>query len=113
MNATDASARLLYVTCADADEAMRIGRVLVEERMAACTNMLDGMRALYWWEGEVQEGREAVLLVKTRADRVEAAIARIKALHSYRVPCVAELTIGRGNPDYLAWIAAEAAPDRG
>lgn len=113
MNATDERARLLYVTCADADDAMRIGRVLVEERVAACTNMLDGMRALYRWEGEVQEGREAVLIVKTRADRVEAAIARIKALHSYRVPCIVELAIDRGNPDYLAWIAAEAAPDRG
>ncbi|MSO81477.1 MAG: divalent-cation tolerance protein CutA [Alphaproteobacteria bacterium] len=113
MNATDERARLLYVTCADAEEAMRIGRVLVEERIAACTNMLDGMRALYWWDGKVREGREAVLLVKTRADRVEAAIGRIKALHSYSVPCIAELAVGLGNPDYLAWISVEAAPGRG
>jgi len=113
MNATDEAVRLLYVTCGDADEAMRLGRVLVEERIAACTNMLDGMRSVYRWEGEVQEGREAVLIVKTRADRVEAAIARIRALHSYSVPCIAEIAIGRGNPDYLAWIAAEAAPGRG
>ncbi|MGE0253904.1 MAG: divalent-cation tolerance protein CutA [Alphaproteobacteria bacterium] len=110
MNATDETPRLLYVTCGDANEAMNIGRVLVGERLAACTNMLDGMRSLYWWDGAVQEGREAVLIVKTRADRVEAAMSRIRALHGYSVPCIVELAIGRGNPDYLAWIAAEAAP---
>ncbi|MBM3558968.1 MAG: divalent-cation tolerance protein CutA [Alphaproteobacteria bacterium] len=110
MNATDQTPRLLYVTCGDADEAMCIGHALVAERLAACTNMLDRMRSLYWWDDAVQEGREAVLIVKTRADRVEAAMALIRQMHSYTVPCIIELPVGRGNLDYFGWIAAEAAP---
>lgn len=102
-------ARMLYITASSRDEAKKIGRALVEARLAACANVIDGMESTYWWEGKLAEDREAVLIVKTRADLVAAVTARVKALHSYSVPCVVALPILDGNPDYLDWIAAETA----
>lgn len=104
------TARFLYVTAANADEAKKIGEALVEERLVACANILAPVASIYWWQGQVQRDSEAVLIAKTRADLVERAIARVKTLHSYSVPCVVSLPIERGNPDFLAWIAAETAP---
>jgi periplasmic divalent cation tolerance protein len=102
-------ARFLYVTASSADEAKRLARALVEERLVACANVLDGATSFYWWEGAVQESGEALLIAKTRADRVDAVVDRVTALHSYSCPCVVALPILAGNPDYLAWIEEEAA----
>lgn len=103
--------RLVYITAADLDEARRLAQALVSERLAACANILPGMQSYYWWEGAVQAAQEVVLIVKTRAARLDALIARVRALHSYTCPCVVALPITAGNPDYLAWIAAETADD--
>lgn len=96
-----------YVTCASSEEASRIGRTLVEERLAACANILPGVTSIYHWQGRVETGGETALVLKTRAALVEALAARVRALHSYSVPCVVALPIRGGNPDYLAWLAAE------
>jgi periplasmic divalent cation tolerance protein len=104
------TARFLYVTAANAEEAKAIGEALVQERLVACANILGPIASIYWWQGKVQQESEAVLVAKTRADRVEQVIARVKALHSYTVPCVVSLAIEQGNPDFLRWIAAETAP---
>ncbi len=101
------AATMIYVTCSDEAEAGRIGRAVVEERLAACANIIPGMRSLYWWDGAVQEAGEVVLIAKTRAERVAALTARVKALHSYDVPCVVALPLTGGNADYFAWIEAE------
>jgi periplasmic divalent cation tolerance protein len=102
-------ARLIYITTASREEAQRIGRALVEERLAACVNILGGMKSLYWWEGEVSEGDETVLIAKTRLSLVDELTARVKALHSYSCPCVISIPLEGGNLDYLAWIASETA----
>jgi periplasmic divalent cation tolerance protein len=99
--------RLVYMTAASRDEARKIGRALVEERLAACANLIDGMESIYWWEGKLTEDREAVLIAKTQAERVPALIERVKQLHSYSVPCIVALPILAGNPAYLGWLAAE------
>jgi periplasmic divalent cation tolerance protein len=104
------TARFLYVTAANADEAKTIGVALVQERLVACANILGPIASIYWWQGKIQHDSEAVLVAKTRADLVERVIARVKALHSYTVPCVVSLAIEQGNPDFLRWIAAETAP---
>ena len=96
-----------YVTTSDREEALRIGRKLVEERLAACVNVLDGMHSVYQWQGRVEESKECVLLVKSRAVLVDAVIQRIKQLHSYSCPCVAILPVSGGNPEYLDWIREE------
>lgn len=100
---------MLYITAGSRDEAKKIGRALVEARLAACANVIDGMESVYWWQGKLTEDREAVLIVKTRADLVAAVTDRVKALHSYTVPCVVALPILDGNPDYLDWIGQETA----
>lgn len=97
----------IYMTCADAGEAETIGRMLVEKRLAACVNILPGMRSLYWWRGEVERAEEAVLIAKTRTDLVEELTAAVKAVHGYEVPCVVALPVTGGNPDFLAWIGSE------
>jgi len=103
----------VYITAASPDQARAIGRILVTERLAACANVFDGMSSCYWWEGKVTEARESVLIAKTRSDLVPSVIARVKALHSYSVPCVVALRVGKGNPDFLRWIADETLPKIG
>ena len=98
---------VLYVTTASAHEAGKIGRALVEERLAACANILTGMTSVYRWQGKVEQGSETVLLLKTSAARQEAAIARIRALHSYEVPCITAWAIAGGHQPFLDWVAAE------
>ena len=100
----------IYVTAASPEQAHEIGRKLVEERLAACVNIFETMKSLYWWQGRIEQANEAVLIAKTRSNLVAAVIGRVKALHSYRCPCVVALRVGKGNPDFLKWIAAETAP---
>lgn len=106
---------LLYVTAGSAEEAARIGRTMVDEQLAACANVLPGMTSIYRWQGHIQEDAEAVLILKSRDDLIRAVVARIKALHSYDVPCVVALPIAGGNPDFLKWIESETlqTPENG
>lgn len=97
-----------YVTAKDREEAGRIGRALVEERLAACVNILDGMRSIYRWQDKVEDGAETVLLIKTDATRTQAVIDRVKQLHSYSCPCVVVWPLTGGNPEYLDWISRES-----
>jgi len=97
----------VYATAGDAAEALRIGRAVVEERLAACANIIDGMRSVYRWEGVVQEAGEAVLILKTTDDRLGALIARVKDLHSYDCPCIEALPVVAGNQGFLDWVANE------
>lgn len=97
--------KFIYITCANRTEALTIGRKLVEERIVACINIIDGMTSCYWWEGNIEEATEAILIAKTSGENVDTLIIRVKQLHSYDVPCVVSLPIEAGNADYLAWIS--------
>lgn len=97
----------VYITCESLAEADSIGEVLVERRLAACVNILDGMRSMYWWEGKVEKGQEVVLIAKTRSDLVDELSEAVVAMHGYDVPCVVALPIKGGNPDFLNWINQE------
>ena len=100
---------MLYVTASSRAEALKLGRALVDERLAACANVLDGMTAIYHWEVKRQEEDEAVLILKTRADRMADLTARLIELHSYDLPCVVAWKIEMGHAPYLAWLRDEAA----
>jgi periplasmic divalent cation tolerance protein len=100
-------AAVIYITAANRDEALAIGRTLVSERLVACANVLDGMTSVYRWEGELNEDREAVLIAKTRQELADRVVARVRELHSYDCPCVVSWPITKGNPEYLAWIGQE------
>lgn len=105
----DHPARMIYITCGSHEEASKIARTVVEQRLAACANIIGGMRSVYWWEGEVNEDDEVVLILKTTTERVADLTERVKALHSYDVPCVVEIPLAGGNAAYLDWIVAETA----
>ena len=101
------TARTLYVTASTQAEAEKISRTIVEERLAACANVLGPIRSFYWWQGKVQDEGEVAFLLKTSPELVEAVVARIKQLHSYSVPCVVQWPIVGGNPDYIRWVENE------
>ena len=96
-----------YITAGSRVEALAIARTVVEERLAASANVLDGATSIYWWQGALEQAGEAVLILKTRTELVERLSARIQELHIYECPCVVALPIVAGNPQYLDWIAAE------
>jgi periplasmic divalent cation tolerance protein len=104
------SAVFAYITAANTEEAEHIGRVLVTEQLAACANIFPVMHSVYRWKGAVETAQEAVLVAKTRDTLADALIARVKALHSYQVPCVVILPITAGLPDFLRWIDDETSP---
>ena len=103
------SASMIYITCGSREEATEIARSVVEERLAACANIIGGMRSVYWWEGSVSEDDETVLILKTTSEKVATLTERVKALHSYTLSCVVEIPLGGGNAAYFEWIAAETA----
>lgn len=99
----------VYMTTATVEEARVIGRRLVEERLAACANILPAMESIYRWQGRIEAAQEAVLIAKTRAVLVDQLAARVRELHSYDCPCVVALPITAGNPAYLRWLGAETS----
>ena len=99
----------VYAVFADEAEARRIGRLAIEERLAACVNMFGPCRSIYRWQGRIEESDEVAAIFKTGAGRAEALTARIAELHSYDVPCVAGWEIGSANPAYRDWIGDSVA----
>ena len=97
----------VYTTHPSVVEAERIGRELVEKRLCACVNILPGMVSLYWWQGAIERGEEAVMIIKTRAELVEPVRAEVRKLHSYTTPAILVLPIESVDPDYKTWLLAE------
>jgi len=97
----------VYATFPDAGEAERIARTLVDERLAACANILGPCRSIYRWRSAVEQADEVAALFKARADKAEALVARIAALHSYDVPAVVVWPIADALPAYADWVKAE------
>ena len=98
----------LLVTARDAECGRRIARALVEERLAACVNVLPGVHSFYRWKGSVEEADEVMLVAKTRAERAAALAARVRALHPYELPEVVALPVTDGSRAYLRWVVAES-----
>src|ERR1700691_1760031 len=94
----------VYTTYPSVVEAQRAGRTLVERRLCACVNILPGMVSLYWWQGAIERGEEAVMIIKTRAALAEAVREAVKEMHSYTTPAILVLPIETVDPDYHAWI---------
>lgn len=98
--------RLVYVTTKDREEARTIGTALVQEKLAACANILDGMESIYRWEGKVASGQESVLILKTTYNNLTKLTQRVKELHSYDVPAIVSINLAEqeGNAEYLNWV---------
>jgi periplasmic divalent cation tolerance protein len=97
----------VVVTAGDADWLAGFTRTLVEERLAACGQLVAPIRSIYRWDGAVQDEGEARVALHTRRSLVDAIVARAAELHPYDVPCVIALPLSGGNPAYLEWLDAE------
>jgi periplasmic divalent cation tolerance protein len=100
----------VLVTAGSGEEAERIARTLVEERLAACVNVVSGVRSLYRWEGRVAEDTEHLLVIKSRRELLPRLEQRVRELHSYSVPEVVALEVIGGSRSYLEWLFRETEP---
>jgi len=99
---------LVYINTQDRDEAIGIGRTLVESGLAAAANVIVDVTSIFYWNEKLNEKNEVILLVKTRADLVDEIVARVRSLHCYECPSLVAVPVSGGNPDYLAWIAGKS-----
>lgn len=97
---------VVLVTVSSTSEAKSIAHHVLEERLAACVNLVPKISSIYWWEGKIEECRETLMLMKTRQDKLEELISSIKQLHSYDIPEIISLPLGISSEDYLRWIDA-------
>jgi periplasmic divalent cation tolerance protein len=104
------SAILIYVTAPSPVEAKALADAVVTDRLAACANIIPGMRSVYHWKGKIEEAEETVIIFKTRATLFQAVEARVKELHKYSAPCIIALPLEAASQPYLDWIMAETKP---
>jgi periplasmic divalent cation tolerance protein len=95
---------MIYFTAANREDVLSIGRALVEDRLAACINVLGEITSIYPWEGAIQQENEVAAIAKTSTENVQRVIDRVKELHPYTCPCVVSWPITQGNADYLQWL---------
>lgn len=105
------AALICFCTCPEVYTAERIATALVEERLAACVNIVPGLRSIYRWEGAIEATDEVLLLIKTLPDRYPALQDRLRELHPYELPELLAVTSAFGLPDYLRWVADETRKD--
>jgi periplasmic divalent cation tolerance protein len=105
----DVSAVVVLSTFPDAEKAAEIARVLVDEQLAACVNLIATVRSIYRWQAAVHDDAEALAIIKTTADCYPALAARLAELHPYEVPEIIALPLTEGHPPYLAWLAGQVA----
>lgn len=98
--------RVVFVTV-QRDKARALATEIVENRLAACVNIVDTVRSVYRWKGKITSDDEALLVIKTATKKVENLIKYVKENHSYDIPEVVSLNIAEGNPDYLDWLDEE------
>ena len=98
---------LVYITTSGEEESKKIGKTIVEERLAGCVNIISTIESLYWWKGEIESDKESVLIAKTKVSNIENIIKRVKEIHSYENPAILAIPIINGSKDYLDYLDAE------
>ena len=102
-----ADVRVVLCTCPP-EAATAVARAILEQRLAACVNIVPGVRSLYWWKGEVAEDGESLLVIKTPQSRFASLEARLIEIHPYDVPEILSLPVDEGADTYLSWLRASA-----
>lgn len=97
---------VIYITAPKEEEAARIARSLVEERLAGCVNIIRGVRSIYSWEGKVEDEAEVLMIAKSRRSLFDQLAKRVKELHSYTVPEIIAVPVTEGSEDYLKWLGS-------
>ena len=95
---------IIFITTSNKKEAQKIAQALIEQKLAACVNIIETIQSLFWWKAKVDHAREALLIVKSVKIKLTKIIRLVKSLHSYQVPEIIALPILAGNKDYLRWI---------
>lgn len=95
---------ILYITTSGVEESRKIARTLLGEKIAACANIIPQIESIYWWDGDLEEDTESILLLKTRSELVDKVIDRVLEIHSYQTPCALEIQIKKGSQGYLDWL---------
>lgn len=95
---------VVLVTASSKEEANKIARGLLEEKLAACVNIVEGLESRFWWQGKIDSAKEALLIIKTRKALFNKLAKKVKSLHSYTVPEIIALPIISGSKAYLDWI---------
>jgi periplasmic divalent cation tolerance protein len=108
----NAQARIVLTTESTLDEANKLGRTLVEERLVACATLLPVVQSIYHWKDQIQSAPETMILLKTSADKLEALEARMRELHTYRLPEFLVIPVEQGSKSYLEWLFASLAGSR-
>jgi periplasmic divalent cation tolerance protein len=104
---------IILSTAPDAAIAGQIGSTLVQEKLVACVNIIPEVRSVYFWQGEINDDREFLLLLKTRADLFEQVRARLVSMHPYKCPEIVQLRVEAGHEPYLAWLTSSVRPRAG
>jgi len=100
---------VVFITTNTTGEARQIASLLLEQRQAACVNIIPEVDSRFWWEGKLDSARESLLVIKTRASKLPEIIKLVKGIHSNTVPEIIALPVVGGNQDYLEWIDKEVA----
>lgn len=100
---------VVYSTYPHKGEALSAARILIEKRLVACANIYDGVTSVYRWEGAIQQEGEAVLIAKTSLEKCAAAMAELKAVHSYALPCITAWPVSEALPEFLRWVVEETS----
>lgn len=95
---------LVFITASNEDEAAKIAKAVVEAKLAGCANIIKDIRSVYNWQGKIEDGKEVLMIVKTRKTLFDSLMKKIKELHSYTVPEIIALPIIAGSEDYLKWL---------
>ncbi len=107
----DSGLIIIFITAPEDEEAQLIARVLLEQRKAACVNIVGGISSLYWWESDIEHNKESLLMVKTRSDLLDEVIRLVEEIHSYEVPEIIAIPVAGGNSEYLEWLNSEVQPE--
>jgi len=95
---------VVFITASSEDEAVKISKTLVEEKLAGCVNIVKNIRSIYFWQGKIEDNSEVLMIVKTRVELFDKLEERVKSLHSYTVPEIIGIKIKKGSESYLSWL---------
>lgn len=98
---------IIYITTSGLEESRRIARVLLKEKLVACTNIVPAVESMYLWKGEIEEASESLLIAKTMSCNVKKVIKMVEDIHSYDIPCILQIKVENGSEDYLEWMESE------
>ncbi|MCS7123344.1 MAG: divalent-cation tolerance protein CutA [Candidatus Aenigmarchaeota archaeon] len=95
---------LVYITCKNYKEANRLGKILLEEKLVACINIVKQVYSQYWWKGKIEKSKESILLLKCPEKNLDRVVKRVKELHSYSLPDISAIKINKGLKEFINWV---------